>query len=315
MRFGQFSSDEIVAGLIGTSTGLAVAALVYMFARANPWPRPFRLRFALLHLIAIPSFSLLWQVASGLLAVVVTGEPLLPRLRYRLDEHLFIGFFFYNIVAGLAYAIEGSRRAGRAEALSARMQLAALRAQLHPHFLFNALHTVVQLIPVDPKRAIEAAELVADLLRRTIEEKRDEVPLAEEAAFVSRYLAVERIRFGERLVIREEIPAALRDEPIPAFSMQTLVENAVRHGAAPSVEPTRIEIVAASRGTELQLSVKNSNAAPGRNGEAGTGTGLARLRERLTVLYGSAARLDCGPDGKGGFEAVIAVPLRGASSE
>jgi hypothetical protein len=92
--------------------------------------------------------------------------------------------------------------------VAARAQLAALRAQVQPHFLFNALHTVVQLIPIDPKRAVEAAELVADLLRTTLEEQREEVTLGDEWRFVSRYLAVERIRFGDRLLLREDVPTA-----------------------------------------------------------------------------------------------------------
>jgi LytS/YehU family sensor histidine kinase len=187
--------------------------------------------------------------------------------------------------------------------------LAALRAQVHPHFLFNALHTVVQLIAIDPARATEAAELVADLLRTTLEEQRDEVTLGDEWRFVSRYLAIERIRFGDRLVVRSKVSADLLDEHVPAFALQTLVENAVRHGAAPRVAPTEIAVTAVGTATELTLSVRDTGdgASDGLT-MAGAGTGLARLRERLTVLYGSAARLSAGPAAEGGFEAVLVVP-------
>ena len=88
-----------------------------------------------------------------------------------------IGSFFYVVIAGLSYSAHGARRAAQAEAVAAQTQLATLRSQLQPHFLFNALHTIVQLIHIDPRRAAEAAELVAELLRRTLEEQRDEVPL------------------------------------------------------------------------------------------------------------------------------------------
>ena len=111
----------------------------------------------------------------------------------------------------------------RAEAVATSTQLAALRAQLHPHFLFNALHTVVQLIPVEPAKAAEAAEMVAGLLRTSIGEERDEVPLDDEWRFVSRYLAIEQIRFGDRLRIRSEIPPDVLDEHVPSFALQTLV--------------------------------------------------------------------------------------------
>lgn len=181
--------------------------------------------------------------------------------------------------------------------------------QLHPHFLFNALHTVVQLTPVDPARATEAAELVADLLRVTLEEQRSEVTLDEEWGFVERYLAVERIRFGDRLVVRADKPADLLDERVPAFALQTLVENAVRHGAAPRVAATEIVVSATGSASELTLSVRNSgDGKPAPAAGAGAGTGLARLRERLAELYGSAARLACGPAVDGGYDAVLMVP-------
>ena len=167
----------------------------------------------------------------------------------------------------------------------------------------------MQLIPVDPARASEAAELVANLLRTTLEEQRDEVTLADEWRFVSRYLAVEQIRFGDRLILRADMPDDLLDERVPAFALQTLVENTVRHGAAPRVAPTEIVLTAAGSASELTLSVRNTgNGAAGRLTMAGAGTGLARLRERLAVLYGSAARLSSGPAADGGFEAVLVVP-------
>lgn len=215
----------------------------------------------------------------------------------------------YIIVAGISYAVEASARAARAEAVSARTQLAALRAQLHPHFLFNALHTVVQLIPVDPARAAEAAEMVASLLRTTLEEKRDEVSLAEEWGFVSRYIAVEQIRFGDRIAVRTDMAASLLDERVPAFAIQTLVENAVRHGAAPRVAVTEIVVRAVGSARELRITVRNSSAVGStRAPDSGTGTGLSRLRERLAVLYGSAGSLECKSDGANAFDAVLVVP-------
>ncbi len=307
----QFTADEVTTGVISISVGIAVAFLVYRFVLRNPWPRPFRLRFAALHLVAAPAFALVWHGTASVVQALVSRRPIFAEIGTREDERLFIGFFMYLIVAGISYAAAASARAARAEAISARTQLAALRAQLHPHFLFNALHTVVQLIPVEPAKASEAAELVAELLRTTLEEQRDEVTLADEWSFVSRYLAVERIRVGDRLVVRDDIAEDLLDERVPAFAMQTLVENAVRHGAAPSVAPTEIVIAAARSASELTLSVRNSSGDGAvRTAEAGTGTGLARLRERLDVLYGSAARLDCRPDGNGGFNAVLIVPLQ-----
>jgi LytS/YehU family sensor histidine kinase len=151
--------------------------------------------------------------------------------------------------------------------------------------------------------------MVAGLLRTTLEEQRDEVTLGEEWRFVSRYLDVERIRFGDRLAVRADVADGLLDARVPAFALQTLVENAVQHGAAPRVAATEIVVTAAGSASELTLSVRNTgDGGAARAATAGPGTGLARLRERLAVLHGSAARLACGPARDGGFEAVLVLP-------
>ena len=307
-----WTREEIVGAATGLSTGLAIVVLVAWNARRMPWPRPFRLRFVAMHVAAALAAVAVWVLTSSALVTLVMGGSFVARVDGRWDESLFLGAIAYSIVAGVSHAVEASARAARTEAIAARTQLAALRAQLHPHFLFNALHSVVQLIPIEPQRAAEAAELVAELLRTTLEEKRDEVALGDEWRFVSRYLALERIRFGDRLIVREDLPASLLDEPVPAFALQTLVENAVLHGAAPRVAPTEIVVSAEGDAAELTLTVRNSgDRGAALTTGAGTGTGLARLRERLAVLYGSAARLECGPAQDGGFEAVLVVPRRG----
>lgn len=305
--------EELSTGLIRLVTGLAIAALVFRMARTTPWPSPFRLRFAALHVVAAPVAALTWLVLSSALEALVPGSQSDLHGRMRVTEFLALGIIFYGIVLFISHAIQGGARAARAEAAASRAQLAALRGQLHPHFLFNALHTVVQLIPSDPARAVEAAELIADLLRATLEEQRDEVTLDEEWRFVSRYLAVERIRFGERLIVREEMPIQLLEELLPAFALQTLVENAVRHGAAPRTAPTEIVVTATARGSDLVLSVRNTgDPQPTAMTVPGAGTGLARLRERLSVLYGPAARLKGGPAADGDFLAELVVPLSAA---
>jgi two-component system, LytTR family, sensor kinase len=309
--------DEIIAAAIRLPVGAAIIAFVYHFVRRVPWPRPFRLRFAAFHVVAAPIAAFTWFLVTAVLEALVPGHVPEISLFGRASEMTFIGIFMYAIVVGISYAADGSARVAQAESVAARTQLAALRSQVQPHFLFNALHTVVQLIPVEPQRAAEAAELVGDLLRATLEEQRDEVTLGDEWTFVSRYLALERIRFGDRLVVRTDMDIDLLDERVPAFALQTLVENAVRHGAAPRVSATEIVISAAASASELTLSVRDTGGQGGAVvGKAvGPGTGLTRLRERLAVLYGSAARLACAPAAGGGYEAVLVVPLyRGGAS-
>jgi two-component system LytT family sensor kinase len=308
-----WAPGEIEAVISYVIAGGVVAFLLYQFVRRLPWPRPFRLWFALLNLAAALASGLLWLLLSIAVESLFTGS-LLETRSISEGAHSFpiLGVFLYVVVAGVTYSVESTARAARAEALAARTQLAALRAQLHPHFLFNALHTVVQLIPIDPARAADAAELVASLLRTTIEEDRDEVPLDDEWTFVSRYLELEHIRFGDRLRVRAEVNPDLLDERVPSFALQTLVENAVRHGAAPRVAPTEIVVTATGTDRDLTISVWNT-AEPTSSPDSmknGVGTGLSRLRERLRFLYGEAARLTCGAREDGGFEAVLVVPRR-----
>jgi two-component system LytT family sensor kinase len=288
--------------------GCAVAVAVFRLVPRVPWPRPIGWRFVAFHIVAAPAAAAVWIFASALFEPLVGGRSEVSFAR-RFQEMMVIGDFFYVLVAGLSYSAHGARRAAQAEAIAAQTQLATLRSQLQPHFLFNALHTIVQLIHIEPRRATEAAELVADLLRRTLEEQRDEVPLGDEWRFVSRYLAVEQMRFGERLVVNADLPPGLESERVPSFALQTLVENAVQHGAAPRVAPTEIAITGTRSNSELVISVRNSadGEEPRTNGN-GTGTGLARLRERLSVLYGDAATLVSRPTAAGGYEAVLTIP-------
>ena len=288
---------------------------VHRFTGRLPWPYPMQVRFLVLHLFAAVVYAIAWlatisliesavkslQYGQLMLAVVI-GPGVVPFLT--------MGVWLYVMIAGVTYGNRAAQRTARIEALAARTQLAALRAQLHPHFLFNALHTVVQLIPVDPSGATRAAEQLAGVLRTAIEEDRDLIPLGEELAFVRRYLAIEGIRFGERLRVREVIDAGVLAASVPSFALQTLVENAVRHGAAPRAETTTLTITARTDAGVLVVDVGDDGAgADAGQLDAASGTGLRRLRERLKHLYGVRAALTVDTAAGSGFRASISVPI------
>jgi LytS/YehU family sensor histidine kinase len=195
-----------------------------------------------------------------------------------------------------------------AEAHATASRLATLRAQLNPHFLFNALHTVVQLIPSQPRQATHAAEELAGLLRTSLEEARDLVPLADELSFVERYLDLERVRFGERLQVSMDVDENARDAMLPSFALQTLVENAVRHGASPQVEATKLSIEARADARLLTIVVRDTGAGAEPSTIVQGGTGLARLRDRLRVLFGDRGRLTIDTAPGRGFTATMDVP-------
>lgn len=313
------------AGLIALRMIVAAAVLgiaVYRFTARLHWPHPFRLLFVVQHLVAAGLYSMAWLVFNSLLESIVRQRIVLE-VGPGLGPYLVTGVWLYVMIAGVAYASHAAARAAHTAALEARTRLAALRAQMHPHFLFNALHTVVQLIPVDPRGAARAAEQLAGALRITIEEQRDQVHLRDEWDFVNRYLEIEGIRFGDRLRVRAHLDATVMNCIVPTFSLQTLVENAVRHAAAPRVERTDIEISATLADQTLTLVVSdNGPGADPAEIEHGAGTGLRRLRERLSWLYGSGARLELSNASEAGFTACLRIPqpasdapLRGQSDD
>jgi len=298
----------VLSGLIAVGIAALLGLLVQRITERVPWPHPMLPGFLAVHLAAAAVYSALWLTLKFGVELLMHPQST-TSFHFLLLPNFVLGVWLYVMVAGISYAVQASQRVARAEASAAQSQLAALRGQLNPHFLFNALHTVVHLIPRDPGGAARATEQIAGLLRTTLEGDRDIVTLAEERAFVERYLELERIRFGDRLRVSirtfEDAGAAL----LPSFALQTLVENAVRHGAAPRVEPTEIIVEGRVSGGMLTLTVRDTGdgitVAPA---VANIGTGLQRLRERLAALYGSDARLSLETGAVGGFTASLAIP-------
>jgi hypothetical protein len=288
----------------------ALGVVVHRQTARLPWPHPFRLRFIAIHAVGGVAYSLAWYGLNVVVESLQRGALAIP-IGPGLGPYLVTGIWLYTMVAAVAYARHEAERSAQLAALAARSQLAALRSQLHPHFLFNALHTVVQLIPLDPRGAVRAAELLAGVLRSAIEEPKEWSTLREEWDFVQRYLDIEAIRFGTRLVVHSEMASAALDARLPSFALQTLVENAVRHGATPSIEPTRLRIRAQldTRAQRLLIEVDDDGAgADPALAERSAGTGLRRLRERLGWLYGNSASLSLrGAPGQG-FGATLQLP-------
>ena len=288
--------------------GAALGVLVYRATQYLPWPHPFRARFVLIHVLAAGAYSVTWIALNSVIESLIRGQLSLA-LGPGTVPFLVTGAWLYAMVAGAAYAQRAAEREAKLTALAARSQLAALRAQLHPHFLFNALHTVVQLIPIDPRGAVHAAEKLAQLLRSTLEETRDLVPLAEEWTLVQHYLAIEAIRFGDRLRVRHAIDDQALDDTLPSFALQTLVENAVRHAVATAIDPIELRITAVREGRILVLGVADTGCgAQSTQLETGSGTGLRRLRERLAALYSANASLEFTATVPHGVTAGLRVP-------
>ena len=215
---------------------------------------------------------------------------------------------------------EQETRARELSLAASRSELKALRAQINPHFLFNALNAIAGLIHKDPARADETLEQLAEIFRYTLRGSESEwAVLSEELDFVRSYLEVERARFGRRLEVVVSAPAEVATARLPTMLVQTLVENAVKHGVAAVRGPARIEVEARTGDGALVVEVRDSGpgfpaveAATARHAPAGhrSGYGLRNVRERLAGHYGDRARLVLHRNAERGLTvAALVLPL------
>ena len=199
----------------------------------------------------------------------------------------------------------------RAEARAHEARLAALRLQLQPHFLFNALNAVSTLVAEGrPAEANRMLARLSDFLRATLD-RRDavEVSLSDEIAFTRQYLEIEEVRFGDRLTVDFHVDPAARSALVPPMILQPLVENAVRHAIVPRVEGGAIGIVATRENEFLRLGVDDDGpGVPLREGRPGLG--LANTRQRLEELYAGRAELSLGQSARGGLTVSLRLPYR-----
>lgn len=207
-----------------------------------------------------------------------------------------VQLFVWSVAYVAYHYIVSSRlekmRALRLEAANREGQLASLRSQLNPHFMFNALNSIRALIGEDPDRAQRAITLLSSLLRNAMSTvKRRTVPLGEEVDTVRAYLTLESMRYEERLRVRFLVDPALERRPVPPMMLQTLVENAVRHGIAKRKQGGEVEVEAKAADSGMVLTVRNSGHLQ-EGATHGSGIGLRNTRERLAHLYAGKARLD-----------------------
>jgi two-component system LytT family sensor kinase len=204
-------------------------------------------------------------------------------------------------------------RVARMERSSTEARLNVLRMQLEPHFLFNALNTISAQVESDPRLARTMIEHLGDLLRLSVDSQaRQEIPLAEELAFLDHYIAIQKIRFAETLTIQIQVDPKVKYALVPGLIVQPLVENAIRHGISRRSSGGTVTVMA-KRGANLEILVLDDGIGlpPDWTLEASLGTGLSVTRERILSLHpngssGFAVRRRVG----GGTEVAISLPLK-----
>jgi LytS/YehU family sensor histidine kinase len=191
--------------------------------------------------------------------------------------------------------------------------------QLQPHFLFNTLNAISALIPADAQPARRMVAQLGDMLRIALDhEETQEVALRDELAFLEPYLEIEQARLGDRLTVVMDVDPDVLDARVPHLILQPLVENAVRHGIAPRIEPGTVRISATTRagGRSVELEVRDDGPGIACDGRAAArkGVGLANIRSRLVQLYGDAHRFDLRDHPEGGAVVTVVLPLRRTES-
>lgn len=307
----------------------AVTPVAVALARRYPLSGPTAVRSLLVHLAASVVAALghaavtagfaVWLVApTGQLSNPSFGAQFQPLV----EGYLLLEMFVYWMILGVTQAFMFHRRlvsarvdtaraearAARSEILAAEAQLQALRMEVDPHFLFNAMNAVSGLVRTgDSAGATDMLARIGDLLRVTLRYGREKsVTLGRELDFVREYLAIESVRIGDRLSIDIQSDPDLLQVRVPPLLLQPLVENAIRHGIAPVPGPARVGIRVARRGDEVVIEVLDSGPGPVEGWVAGTG--LSNVRARIEGEYEGRGHLEVGRGRDGGGRIVVRLP-------
>jgi signal transduction histidine kinase len=306
-----------IAMLILDQTSWAAATYVMFRLALRARREPLRRVLTVLGVLAVPLMVLRHYAYTIALAYALRRPPAGAATR----ALLFAGplnLFLLIAAAALGLLVVYMRRERdgavlqatlRAELASARLQ--TLRLQLNPHFLFNALNSIASLVHSDAAKADAAIAALSSFLRASLAVTRgEETTLENELRLVDAYLEIELLRF-EWLTVDLDVPDALRSACVPAFVLQLLVENAIRHGLAPRRTPGRVTIAARQDRDRLELRVSDDGVGLGaRSGDPSLGIGLQNVRARLAQLHGPGGALVLEPSAPRGTVATIRVPYR-----
>lgn len=323
VKRGGFSAGEAAALAVPMDLLLAIMALSAWYpCRSVPLSRANTARIGLTHAIASGVVSGLWVLAGAGLAGLLDWalsppSGFGPRYAGQVPALFLIGIFLYQLSAALHYvylsveaARDAERRGSAREILKREAELTALKAQIQPHFLFNSLNSISSLTSSDPARAREMCVSLADFLRKTLAvEERETIPIGEELSLARSYLDVERIRFGARLNVEEQIAPEEYRWLVPPLLLQPLIENAVVHGIGTLVDGGIVRIEVARAGHRLRIVVSNPfdpDVVPSR---PRGGLGLRLVRDRLQAAFGPDAILAT-KRLEGTHLAILSIPVR-----
>ncbi|MEO6216287.1 MAG: histidine kinase [Sphingomonas sp.] len=305
--------------LLGIILSFGIAAISQRFKG-----RPIRVRILLAFGLAAIGAML---HATGNFTIFNHFMPQANADRFSISSYMIASvqwFWAYLALSSLLlafwYALESAereRRIAQLRGIADAAQLRALRYQLNPHFMFNTLNSIAALIA---RREVEPAELMvenlADFLRACLSlDPQADIPLDREIELQALYLAIEAVRFADRLEVRIDIPDEARSALVPSLVLQPLIENVVKHSVSTSTTPVTLDISARIGGERLHVCVRNGAGDGPGQGARGTGVGLNNVAERLRARFGEDCAFRADPQQDGGFAVSFAIPWsRGAAS-
>jgi signal transduction histidine kinase len=305
-----------------------LSPFILMLGRRYPIEAPHLLRRVMIHVAAALVLAALHGAAETSLKMLIEPfdvwsdtRPFMLQYQSSLRNFFLVDVLVYWSIVGFGYAFdyrlryrERAQMATQLKAQLAQAQLESLKMQLHPHFLFNTLHTIAGLVRSNESRpAVDMIAGLSDLLRHALESADEqEVSLRDEVKFVELYLGIQKVRFSDRLKVRIEAAQEVLDALVPNLILQPLVENAIRHGVSMKDSAGTI-VIEAYRDNEM-LHIRVCDDGPGLQSgwrlENSGGIGLNNTRARLMHLYGANHRFDLKNGENGGMTVSIAIPLR-----
>jgi two-component system LytT family sensor kinase len=329
--YNQITLPYVAHTLVQSALGLVLSLPLRHIFRLL-WDKPQGMR-VLLALASVVAVSLLWTVLRMVTFMWMTPEQgLWPDFGGWLFPSLFVFMCWAALYHGIKYyqlfqdehettlELEASHkeeqlRLSRAENLARQSQLAMLRYQLNPHFLFNTLNAIAALVGVgENDRARRMVVHLSDFLRYSLQSDPVQlVSLQEEMQVLQYYLEIQETRFGNRLQVQWQVPPDVRKALMPSLLLQPLLENAIKYGVASNEQGGTIIVSAESRAGRLCLSV--ADEGPGLGGaeaqdQQGAGVGLPNIRERLATLYDNEFSLTQRANAAGGLTVLIELPLK-----
>ena len=310
----------------------AYTPLVIGLAKRFPLTGPRFVRHIAIHTITSLMMAPLASVTEyflghGLLrSVFRINDPgvlrLLPPFAVSVLSMSFTGMLTYWLVVGLYQSIHFYQAAMERQTIAAQLEtqlshaeLENLKSQLHPHFLFNSLHTIGVLMQEDVDAASRLLVCLGDLLRMALERRENEITLQSELEFVGKYLEIEQTRFHDRLKVHMDVPPDLLAVYVPSLALQPLVENAIKHGISVDSAAGRLEIAAQRHNGRVRLCIRDDGPGPAPGSRLRFGVGLTNVRSRLKQLYGDESSLELTGGNGRGCEAIITIPLRSSHED